>query len=132
MPDRTPFDDLDPELLDRYLAGECTEDERAQMRRWLMARPDAARRLSAFLGQVDDGGAREAMPDVTRSWQTLRANMRASDRSPSGEPGESSVQRGPRPQAAVRWAQIGWAHGIGIAAACVVLVGGVSYVASHV
>ena len=80
MPERTPFDDLDPELLDRYLAGECSEEETAQVRRWLMARPEAASRLEAFLGRID-GGDRAPVPGVASSWQELHARMRASDTS---------------------------------------------------
>ena len=63
MPDRPGAEGLEPELLDRYLAGECSEQEGAIVRRYLMARPEVASALSALLRQLDgfdraDVGAR--------------------------------------------------------------------------
>ena len=53
MGERPGSDDLEPGLLDRYLAGECSEHEEAVVRRHLMARPDVARALAAVLRQLD-------------------------------------------------------------------------------
>jgi transmembrane sensor len=63
---------LEPELLDRYLAGECTEQEAATVRRHLMARPNVAGALSAYLQQLDGEGDRPAVPDASLSWDTMR------------------------------------------------------------
>jgi len=133
MADRTPFDGLDPELLDRYLAGECSEDENAQVRRWLMARPDAARRLEAFLDNVDFGDTGESIPDVADSWQALRARMHASDRSDAVADDQdaktrrvsSSVTRTRGRAIERRWLAMAAAAGL-------VLAAGVTYIAAHV
>src|SRR5688500_8317228 len=79
MPDRPEFDGLDPELLGRYLASECSEEETAQVRRWLMAHPDAAQRLRAYLEQLDRGASRPPTPDVDAEWRALQARLRAHD-----------------------------------------------------
>jgi ferric-dicitrate binding protein FerR (iron transport regulator) len=129
MPDRTPFDDLDPELLDRFLAGEHSEEDSVRVRRWLMARPDAARRLAAFLDQVDDDGDRDAMPDVASSWETLRARMHSADASAAAD---ADAEHRPAPMPADRRRRREWRWGMTAAAACVALVAGVSYVASRV
>lgn len=76
MPERSGADGIDPELLDRYLAGECSEQEAAIVRRFLMARPDIARALSAFLLQLDGEADRPAPPDASTSWEMLRDRAR--------------------------------------------------------
>jgi transmembrane sensor len=130
MSDRTPFDDLDPELLDRYLAGECSEDETAQVRRWLMARPDAAHRLATFLRQID-GGDHEPVPAVASSWHALQARMHAPNASDDVQP-EARPRRDSQPQIPARRAQLAWRWGAAAAAALIVAVAGVSTVASRV
>lgn len=130
MPERTPFDGLDPELLDRYLAGECSEEETAQVRRWLMARPDAAHLLATFLRRID-GGDREVVPPVASSWQALHARMRASDASEEVQP-DARPRRDSRPDGVMRVSRLPRRWTAVAAAACIALVAGVSYVASRV
>jgi transmembrane sensor len=75
MPERPGADGLELELLDRYLAGECSEQEGAVVRRYLMARPDVAAALSAFLRQLDGESTRPAVPDAAGSWEELRRRL---------------------------------------------------------
>jgi transmembrane sensor len=75
MPDRPGAEGLEPELLDRYFAGECSEQEGAIVRRYLMARPDVASALSALLRQLDGEASRPAVPDAAASWELLRRRM---------------------------------------------------------
>ena len=82
MADRNPPDAPDAELLDRYLAGECTELEGAVVRRWLMANPAAARALEQFVRRLDAGDGAPAPPDAAASWATLRARLRVVDEAP--------------------------------------------------
>jgi transmembrane sensor len=90
MPERPGPDGIDPELLDRYLAGECSEHEAAIVRRYLMARPDIARALSGFLLQLDGEADRPAPPDASVSWELLRKRARdvppVADTSPVSSP----------------------------------------------
>ena len=79
MADRPGSDELEPGLLDRYLAGECSEQEEAVVRRHLMARPDVARALAAVLRQLDGEATRPAAPDASASWEALRRRMHAPD-----------------------------------------------------
>ncbi len=79
MVDRPGSDELEPGLLDRYLAGECTEQEEAVVRRHLMARPDVARALAAVLRQLDGEATRPDAPDASTSWERLRRRMHAPD-----------------------------------------------------
>ena len=78
-PERPAIEGLGAELLDRYLAGACTEDEAALVRRQLMARPDAARLLDAYLCELDAGASAQPAPDAATSWASLRERMRAAD-----------------------------------------------------
>ena len=75
MSDRVPGDGIDAEMLDRYLAHECSEAEVALVRRHLMARPDIARALASFLSELEDERSRPAPPDARESWQRLRARL---------------------------------------------------------
>jgi transmembrane sensor len=75
MSDRMPGDGIDAELLDRYLAHECTEAEDAIVRRHLMARPDVAMALASFLADLEDERSRPAPPDARESWMRLRGRM---------------------------------------------------------
>lgn len=68
---------LDPELLDRFLAGECAEAEAAIVRRTLMAHPEAARALARTLEELDDGAERPSAPDARASLAALRARQPA-------------------------------------------------------
>ena len=79
MADRTPGDGIDAELLDRYLAHECSEAEDAIVRRYLMARPDLAMALASFLSDLEDERSRPAPPDARESWARLRARLHETD-----------------------------------------------------
>jgi transmembrane sensor len=79
MPERPGAEGLEPELLDRYLAGDCSEQEGAIVRRYLMARPDVAAALSAFLRRLDGEAVRPALPDAAGSWEVLRRRLREPD-----------------------------------------------------
>jgi transmembrane sensor len=72
-------DGPDSELLGRYLTGECSEAETASVRRYLMARPDAAKSLEQYLEQLDGGVLRQPAPDSAASWDVLRRRLREAD-----------------------------------------------------
>jgi len=93
MPERPGADGLEPELLDRHLAGECSEQEEAIVRRFLMARPEVASAVSAYLRQLDGEAARPAVPDAMASWETLRRRMKAPARVPAAEPVQSGAHQ---------------------------------------
>lgn len=69
-------DRLDPDLLDRYLAGECSEDEVATVRRYFMAHPAAARGLERFLNDLDHADASGGAPHADLAWHDLAGRMR--------------------------------------------------------
>lgn len=79
MSDRPTFEGLSGELLDRWLAGECSEDEGAVVRRFLMANPAAQRALDAWLAALDAEAERETPPDAADSWSALRGRLRQAD-----------------------------------------------------
>ncbi len=91
--DRMPGDDIDTELLDRYLAHECTEAEDAIVRRHLMARPDLAVALASFLADLEEERSRPAAPDARESWVRLRGRMRETESDSHTLPGASSRGR---------------------------------------
>lgn len=129
MTDRTPFDELDADLLDRYLAGEGSAEEMAQVRRWLAAHPEASRRLDTFLAEIGDV-RRPAPPNAAGSWRTLRARMRTSETPRRLEPEtrprlESVTDAPPR-------ARMDWRWSVVTAAACIAVIVAVSWVASRV
>jgi transmembrane sensor len=127
--DHIPFDELDPELMDRYLAGECSAEEMAQVRRWLAAHPDASRRLDTFLNEIG-GTRRPAPPNVSASWRAIRGRFRTPESSGTVEP-----ERRPRLQSvsdAPRRVRLDWRWSVATAAACIAVIAGVSYVAARV
>jgi transmembrane sensor len=75
MSDRPPGEHVDAEMLDRYLAHECSEAEVATVRRHLMARPDIAAALASFLSELEEERSRPAPPDARESWLRLRARL---------------------------------------------------------
>jgi transmembrane sensor len=75
MSDRLPGEGIDAEMLDRYLAHECSEAEVAMVRRHLMARPDIATALASFLSELEDERSRPGPPDAGESWLRLRARL---------------------------------------------------------
>lgn len=126
-PDRFPPDGPDPELLGRYLAGECTESEAAFVRRALMARPDAARALDSFLARLD--GPVPAIPDEDASWASLAERMRAGDAAASAPLGSEGARRTPHrhfvlhsPPDARPWWRRSWALAIAATAAAAAIV----------
>jgi transmembrane sensor len=124
MPDRPEFDGLDPELIGRYLANESSEDETAFVRRWLMAHPEAAARLEAYLARLDDEAARPPAPDVDAEWGALQARIRAHERGedPSAPPRTTPVAP-PALRPVVPW----WRRAGTLAAAGVLLAAGLAY-----
>ncbi|MEP6732913.1 MAG: FecR domain-containing protein [bacterium] len=70
-------DKLDEELLDRYLAGECSESEVVTVRRYLMAHPKDAQAIRLLLERLDGVSDSAAAPDATASWQHMRERMRS-------------------------------------------------------
>ncbi len=95
MPDRPPSGGPDGDLLARYLAGECSEAEAAAVRRYLMARPNAARALEQYLLHLDGAASRPESPDSGASWAALRARLAGVDQEAS--PGRVSTARGADP-----------------------------------
>jgi transmembrane sensor len=69
-------DQLDWKLLDRYLAGEATPAETAQVRRWIDAEPHRAGYLEALRRQVPEEGISSA-PDVEAGWRRVAARIHA-------------------------------------------------------
>lgn len=90
MSDRMPSDGIDAELLDRYLAHECTEAEDAIVRRYLMARPDLAAALASFLADLEQERSRPAPPDSRESWTRLKSRMREAESDSLAVPGGPS------------------------------------------
>lgn len=91
MADRVPGDGIDAELLDRYLAHECSEEEVALVRRHLMARPDIATALASFLSDLEEERSRPSPPDARSSWIQVWDRLHEADddslrgpRAPSG------------------------------------------------
>lgn len=91
-PERPLFDGISPELLDRYLAGEGTEDENALVRRFLMARPDVAEEVRQLLLALDGEAGRPDVPDARVSLAALRSRISQSSGTP---PGSSTPRRSP-------------------------------------
>ncbi|MBV9880846.1 MAG: FecR domain-containing protein [Gemmatirosa sp.] len=110
MPPDLP-DRLDPELLARYLAGECAEAETAVVRRYLMAHPEEARALARFVRRLDGEDVRGAAPEAAASWQTMRERLRASAAAPG-----SQVVRHAAPPAVVPVRSGVWRRLAGLAA----------------
>jgi transmembrane sensor len=87
--DRVPGEGIDAELLDRYLAHECSEAEVAVVRRHLMARPGFAKALTSFLADLEDERSRPAPPNARASWLQLRDRLRETD--DDSQPGPSGL-----------------------------------------
>ena len=92
--------EIDHPLLGRYLFGECSEGERAQVEAWLAANPDHRQRLAELkrVLQVDYPGY--PMPDVEAGWQRVRSEVERSDAGRAAPPGAKPAPgRGPvRPE----------------------------------
>lgn len=90
-----PGDGIDAELLDRYLAHECSETEVAIVRRHLMAHPDFAKALTSFLADLEEERTRPAPPDARESWLRLRDRLHETDDDSQPGPGGPSQARRP-------------------------------------
>jgi transmembrane sensor len=116
---------VDAELLDRYLAGECSEAEAALVRRHLMVHPEVARELSALLRQLDGEATRPPVPDAAASWEVLRRRMREGDASvPAQGAAARPVARGgrrPRFTALPAQGRAAWWRGVAVAGIAVVV-----------
>jgi transmembrane sensor len=131
MPDRPPHDGLDPDLLDRYLAGECSEAEAVVVRRWMMAHPDAARRLAEYLARLDDELAAPPPPTVAASWAAIQARVDAETPVGAHPSPTTAHDRRQATRAAATRRLTRRRIGALAAAACAVLAAGLGYVASR-
>lgn len=75
MADRPGADTPSAEELDRYLSGECTEEEGARVRRYLMANPEGSLILERFLRGLDHESGRPLAPDSAGSWAEMRERL---------------------------------------------------------
>ncbi|MGH7720724.1 MAG: FecR family protein [Gemmatimonadaceae bacterium] len=81
IPPTTPSPDpIDVEVLDRYLAGDCTPDEAATVERWVARRPENARRFEALRAQF--GATAEKLPDYDPHtlWSRIARDIHRMDR----------------------------------------------------
>lgn len=90
MADRPSADTPSAEELDRYLSGECTEEEGARVRRYLMANPGGSRVLERFLLGLDHESGRPLAPDAAASWAQLQRRLEVPGHS-GGPPGDRLV-----------------------------------------
>lgn len=79
------FEDLEYQLLARYLAGECTEQERKKINAWIKADPGNRKRLKQF-GRIWDisiknRGISEDLFDTDKQWEQLQDRLRKNERS---------------------------------------------------
>lgn len=95
MADRPSPDTPSAEELDRYLSGECTEEEGACVRRYLMANPESSRILERFLRGLDHETGRPPAPDSAGSWAELRERLHDGDRSGSPQGHRQPAERKP-------------------------------------
>jgi transmembrane sensor len=105
----------DPELLDRYFAGECTEEESTLVRQYLAAHPAESAIINHFRNRLEGEGMAPSTAEIRASWSALKSEWQTtpvSQRTPSG------VQRNPS-SAFVRLVRPRYA-GWGVAAAILV------------
>lgn len=69
----SPLTDAQLALLDRYLADDCSNDDREAAMALLAARPDLAERVGAIRHALTITGSH--IPDASASWTTFRASM---------------------------------------------------------
>jgi transmembrane sensor len=114
------IENADWERLARYLAGECTPSDRAEIERWIAASPER-RELVASMERpwASASRARERV-DVDGAWARLRQELpNAARRAPSDS---VDIFGAPLPEHASRSPWV--ARVAGIAAAAVIIVGG--------
>src|SRR5688500_7177871 len=134
MADRSSGDIPSGELLDRYLSGECSEEEGARVRRYLMANPDAALALERVLGRRAQAAGRPPAPDSAASWASVRHRLRDPGQiaGPPGEPPSSARKSAPRrtPFAArIADSVVPWWRRPSLAAAIVIVIASGGFVA---
>jgi transmembrane sensor len=125
-------EDADWEALARYLAGESSPEEAAQMRRWLDARPERAELVAAMQRALEP--LTESAPsdiDVEGALRRVHARMSAdATGAPAARPAVTVV-RGDAPRLPPRWhvrAVPAWQRNGLRAAAAVLLVAGAAVV----
>jgi transmembrane sensor len=84
-------DQIDPRLLERFLAGECTEEERARVVRWVDGIPERQALLHALRTAWTHIRTPPQRYDSASAWSSVAAKLGASGRSD-----ESSESIGPR------------------------------------
>jgi transmembrane sensor len=67
----------DPELFDRYLAGECTEEEALRVRRYLAEHPDDDEIVAYFRELIEDGRVASTSMEARASLAALHKQMGA-------------------------------------------------------
>ena len=143
MSDRHPQNPEEPDgvLVDRYLAGECTESESAVVRRYLMTHPEVAHRLRAFIERLDGdessvAPSNAAPPSTDASWSRLHARLRddgerapaPAGATPHAAPSNDATLPTPpvsrRPSRRARWWTSPWSVGLsaGLAASMLLFV----------
>src|ERR1051325_1224728 len=109
---RMPHDrDIDWTLLTRYVAGECSQAESADVERWLDADPARQEQLAAARRLWDQAAALPPATRIDAMWQDLRRRMREGD-------------QGAQPAQPVRAWHIPWR--LAAAACLAVVIGGVA------
>jgi transmembrane sensor len=121
-------EEADWEALARYLAGESSPDEAAQMRRWLDARPDRAELVAAMQRALEPlSGSASSDIDVEAALRTVHARIVADDSAgPAARPAVTVV-RGDAPKLPPRWhvrSVPAWQRNALRAAAAILLVAG--------
>jgi transmembrane sensor len=97
---------MDGERIARFVAGECTDEEKALVQAWLSGDPARAQLVESFARLWDVTGSSDAAPDVDRAWAEFVERRAA-----------RSTRRPGRSAAAMSWA-------IRAAAAIVLIAGG--------
>jgi transmembrane sensor len=93
---RRPIE-IDNELLTRFLAGEATDAERAEIRRWSEENPENNIELSVFRRLWDESGALPSPERINSMWQTLQRKMHEPDDGDDGDHGTGESGDGARP-----------------------------------
>jgi transmembrane sensor len=121
-------DEIDWTLVARYLAGETSPRERADMERWIAAEPGRADEMSELRRWWEDAASLPSPSRVDAMWGGLRQRMHAADPESAGITKGMSTSRRPAPvlllspRAPQR--RVAWRLVAGAAAASVLVLGG--------
>jgi transmembrane sensor len=115
-------DDIDPELLTRYLSHRCTADERRAVMEWAAVSPTNAAALDHAQRIWDESAAERESWDVAAGWRAVSARMASAEQATGGAPprsrrrfsGPTVLRRAER--AGHRWAMRALAAALVIAA----------------